>query len=347
MFPFDAWTPGPGPLYTALTTSWAALNLPNPPQWLTTWVPGESPLSTQKAVVAAIGTYLLVIFGGREIMKNRPAFKLQIPFQIHNVYLTLGSGLLLALMLEEIVPMYLRHGFFFAICNGQAFTPRLVTFYMVNYYFKYVELIDTIFLVLKKKPLAFLHVFHHAATAILCYTQLEGETSVQWVVITLNLLVHVIMYYYYYATAGGAKIWWKKYLTTLQITQFVIDLFIVFFASTYLFSHRYTHNQYPNLYFPISPSTYSHMASKTSLPTVGDCAGSEGAALFGCGLLSSYLFLFIAFYKATYKKAAAKAKQAKEKATAVAAEVVGSSKSKVVVQNKRGTMVVTEVDDRK
>lgn len=85
-------------------------------------------------------------------------------------------------------------------------------------------------------------------------------------VITLNLTVHVIMCescvqcrlagirlrradYYYYATAGGAKIWvslstglspvhaladseqWKKYLTTLQITQFVIDLFIVFFAS--------------------------------------------------------------------------------------------------------------------
>jgi hypothetical protein len=32
-------------------------------------------------------------------------------------------------------------------------------------------------------------------------------TKQQWVVITLNLTVHVIMYYYYYATAGGAKIW--------------------------------------------------------------------------------------------------------------------------------------------
>ncbi|CAD6566167.1 MAG: hypothetical protein TREMPRED_002295 [Tremellales sp. Tagirdzhanova-0007] len=188
---------------------------------------------------------------------------------------------------------------------------RLVTYYMINYYIKYVELIDTIFLVLKKKPLgelgfsavystmslnnpipvrpsytldtstAFLHVFHHAATAVLCFTQLEGTTSVQWVVITLNLLVHVLMYYYYYATAGGAKLWWKKYLTSLQISQFVIDLFVTYFAST----------------------CYNHFATAyTSLPVAGDCAGSESAALLGCGLLTFYLFLFIGFYRATYKK---------------------------------------------
>lgn len=32
-------------------------------------------------------------------------------------------------------------------------------------------------------------------------------------------------------TTAGYKIWWKKYLTTLQISQFVIDLFVVYFAS--------------------------------------------------------------------------------------------------------------------
>lgn len=199
--------------------------------------------------------------------------------------------------------MYLRHGFYWSICHPAAFTPSLTTFYMINYYIKYVELIDTVFLVLKKKPLAFLHVFHHSATAVLCYTQLEGATSVQWVVISINLLVHVIMYYYYYATAGGARIWWKKYLTTMQITQFVIDLFITYYATTNHFFTKY------NIF--------------TWLPWVQDCTGGEGAAIFGCSLLTSYLFLFIAFYRNTYKKGAA----AKGKTTNGA--VRGSAKSKV------------------
>jgi len=38
------------------------------------------------------------------------------------------------------------------------------------------------------------------------------------------------------------------------------------------------------------------------MPTAGQCAGEEFAAFAGIGILSSYLFLFISFYFATYKK---------------------------------------------
>ncbi|KAF9581874.1 hypothetical protein BGW38_000951 [Lunasporangiospora selenospora] len=240
---------------------------------------GVTPLSTQYEVAMWTVTYFIVIFGGRQIMKTQEAFKLKSLFIFHNFLLTIASGALLVLFIENLVPILARNGLFYAICDDGAWTQRLELLYYLNYLVKYWELADTVFLVLKKKPLEFLHYFHHSMTMILCFVQLGGHTSVSWVPIVLNLTVHVLMYYYYMRSAAGVRIWWKQYLTTLQIVQFVLDLgFIYFCAYTY----------FACTYYPF-------------LPNVGKCAGTEGAALFGCGLLSSYLLLFINFYRLTYK----------------------------------------------
>ena len=57
-------------------------------------------------------------------------------------------------------------------------------------------------------------------------------------------------------------------------------------------------------------ATYNYVASTyfPHLPHVGTCAGEEFAAFTGCATLTSYLFLFLAFYAATYQRSSSRKK---------------------------------------
>jgi len=84
----------------------------------------------------------------------------------------------------------------------------------------------------------------------------------------------------------------------MQIIQFVIDIFVVYFGST---RYSWSFHEYGRLIS--SPTAYSHHAYLyyPELPVLGNCVGAESSAWFGCGLLTSYLGLFINFYIQTYK----------------------------------------------
>ncbi|KAF8546596.1 GNS1/SUR4 membrane protein, partial [Imleria badia] len=251
------------------------------PTHLTSYIPGKTPFSTWPAVISMTVTYLVVVFGTRETMKDKPPLKLTTLFRTHNLILSVGSLILMALIGEEVFSNWLKPeiGTYGSLCATKAYTKRLEFYLILNYYFKYYELIDTVFLTLKKKPLSFLHVYHHAATAVLAFVQLNGRATVCWVAAFLNLGVHVLMYYYYFAAAGGAKLWWKKYLTTMQIGQFVVIL-----ASAAFASYQYAaYNWFPQY-----------------LPHMGGCSGTPTAGIVGAGIIFSYLLLFLDFFYETY-----------------------------------------------
>lgn len=93
------------------------------PTHLYSYVPGVSPMSTDKSVAIALVSYLATIFGIQAIQRNRQPAKLTTLFQAHNVFLSSGSALLLVLMLEEIIPIWYQRGLHGALCDAEAWTP--------------------------------------------------------------------------------------------------------------------------------------------------------------------------------------------------------------------------------
>jgi fatty acid elongase 3 len=93
---------------------------------------GVTTLSTFRHTATALVLYYIVVFGGRELMRGRPALKLNGLFKIHNLFLTLISGSLLVLFLEQLIPTVVRHGVFYGICDRTGgWTNKLVILYYV------------------------------------------------------------------------------------------------------------------------------------------------------------------------------------------------------------------------
>lgn len=86
---------------------------------------------------------------------------------------------------------------------------------------KYAEYADTVFLIVQGKEVGNLHFWHHLVVTFTSWTWFRAE--VEWVAdgVIFNTFVHCLMYYYYYLTGMGIRPWWKKYVTSLQILQFV------------------------------------------------------------------------------------------------------------------------------
>nr|AWM30548.1 fatty acid elongase [Scylla olivacea] len=93
---------------------------------------------------------------------------------------------------------------------------------------KFLDFFDTIFFVLNHKysHVSLLHVAHHALMPVGLWYGVRHEPGGQTTFFGfLNGFIHVVMYTYYLLAAMGPRVrpflWWKKYLTTLQMVQFI------------------------------------------------------------------------------------------------------------------------------
>lgn len=175
--------------------------------------------------------YLLVVYYGRRWMKNRKPFSLRYILVPYNLSMCLLN---FYIALELAVTQYRKQYNWFCQPVNYSNDPddiRIAAALWWYYISRLVEMTDTVFLVMRKKKnqLTFLHVYHHSTMFCLWWI------GVKWVpggsaffAAMVNGFVHVIMYLYYALAACGPKVQkylgWKRYLTILQMLQFVSAL---------------------------------------------------------------------------------------------------------------------------
>eukprot|EP00744_Colponema_vietnamica_P009134 GILI01013013.1.p1 GENE.GILI01013013.1~~GILI01013013.1.p1 ORF type:complete len:256 (-),score=34.65 GILI01013013.1:89-856(-) len=160
--------------------------------------------------------YIVIIFGIRALMKNRKPFECKTAMLVYNFIQVVAS----VTMTVGLAPNLLNY--FFNL-NGK-FNESIEFWIFVHYITKYLDMFDSLFMVLRKKDeqLSFLHVYHHLTIGaiwgvLLNFGYANGCASFgSWI----NSLVHSLMYFHYFWTSLKFKNPFKAYLTQFQMLQF-------------------------------------------------------------------------------------------------------------------------------
>lgn len=178
--------------------------------------------------IAASIVYVIVVFGGRRIMANKKPFQLDGLLSIWNLALSTFSVCGMLRLVPHVAHLWSTKGFDWIITSKPelVYSTGVSSFWMIIFTFsKFPELIDTVFIVLRKKPLLFLHWYHHITVLMICWDSFAAGTSAGLLFAAMNYTVHAIMYAYYSGYLPFRALW-APVITTLQILQMVLGVAI-------------------------------------------------------------------------------------------------------------------------
>ncbi|GFS32878.1 elongation of very long chain fatty acids protein 6 [Nephila pilipes] len=180
-----------------------------------------------------IGLYLLVIFGVQAFMKNRSRFEVRKLLAAWNILLATFSILGMSRTLPELVHVLTKFGFAYSVCNPSYMFEKVTAFWGWMFcYSKIPELFDTLFIVLRKQPLIFLHWYHHITVLLFTwYANIYQVAAGRWYV-AMNYFVHSWMYTYFALKSLRIKTprIFALIITFLQILQMIFGFYITYFS---------------------------------------------------------------------------------------------------------------------
>lgn len=92
------------------------------------------------------------------------------------------------------------------------------------YISKFYEVIDTVVILLKGRPSSLLQSYHHAGAMMCMWAGVRFQSPPIWIFVVFNSFIHSLMYFYFTLSCLHIRVpqVFKKLLTSMQITQFVV-----------------------------------------------------------------------------------------------------------------------------
>ena len=146
----------------------------------------------------------------------------------HNGVLCAGSLAMCVGCAREVFRRASQEGdldFFFCESPSPAPASGPLYFWVYAYYLsKYYELLDTAlaFACRGAGPRHFgMHVYHHGCVLWMSWAYLEYRQTLAFGAMIANTATHILMYYYYARAALKLKTSWKRWVTRMQVIQFL------------------------------------------------------------------------------------------------------------------------------
>jgi elongation of very long chain fatty acids protein 6 len=219
--------------------------------------------------------YLLFVYYGPKYMYDKDPYDLRWTLAAWNLLLTVFSAYCAIRFVPTSLYLGFTKSFEDSLCDpayksfGVGASGLAIQLFALS---KLPELIDTVFIVLRKKKMIFLHWYHHLTVLLFCWNGYVNESGGGHYFASMNLIVHTIMYFYYFLQALKILPAWfpAGAITFLQISQMFIGTSLVV-ATLYFHIHGGKH------YAP------------------GECNNPGNHLAVGVVIYGSYLLLFLDF----------------------------------------------------
>ncbi|XP_048025885.1 elongation of very long chain fatty acids protein 6-like [Megalobrama amblycephala] len=231
---------------------------------------------------ALSGTYAVLIYLGRVFMKRREKLDLRTPLMLWSLTLAVFSIMGALRTGWYMFNVVTTHGFRQSVCDTAFYSAPVSKFWAYAFALsKAPELGDTLFIVLRKQRLIFLHWYHHITVLLYSWYSYKDHVAGGGWFMTINYTVHAFMYSYYTARAAGARVPkpFAMLITAMQIAQMLAGLSVL--GLVYSWKHDV------------------------------HCVSTMHNIIYGSLMYLSYLLLFSVFFYQSYLKRPADEKRVK------------------------------------